>query len=216
VSDVTIQNLPVDALEEAENNPNVMAPADFETLCRAMKEKGNLQPILVRQVAEQRFKVIDGHHRLRAAKACGMVAVASVITVCTDEEEVILRLAMNRLRGEVDLTAAGHIMLELQAAGVGLEEMKLTGFSESEMADLMAAVSQNVDETVKMSIAPRDDYEVDEDVGAVKPLLLEISFGSKADLRKAKKGLKHAAGDSGDMAVGLLRLLDGERTKEVA
>lgn len=215
MTDVTIVNLDVEVLEEAANNPNVMPASDFDLLCRAMKAKGHLQPILVRKLPDARgFRVIDGHHRLKAAKVCEMKQVASVLIECTDAEEPILRLAMNKLRGDVDLTSAGHIMKELQEAGVGLDELLLTGFSANEIEDLVRAVSVNVDTEVSMAL-PASDYEPeDDDTGAAKPLVLEIPFTNLADMKKAKKGLKRAAGKGKDLAVGLLRLLGEEQSKE--
>ncbi len=224
MNDVTIQNLAVDLLQVADSNPNVMPTADFEALCAAVQKKGMIQPILVRKLEGKgataelvgpKYRVIDGHHRLRAAKVAGMEEIASVIYECTDAEEHMLRLAMNKLRGELDLTAAGHIFKELNEAGVELEALLLTGFSESEMKDLISSVSQNIDVDVKMALPAADDYEVERDEGAAKPLVLEIAFESAADLKRAKRGLVRAAGKGKDLAVGLFRLL-GEDVKEVA
>lgn len=216
MTEATIQNIAVDLLQVAENNPNVMPTGDFETLCAAIQQKGMIQPILVRRLPDLQLRVIDGHHRLRAAKVAGMEEIACVIYECSDAEEHVLRLAMNKLRGELDLTAAGHIFKELSESGVKIEELLLTGFSESEMKDLISAVSQNVDVDVKMNLPAADDYEVErEDKGADKPLVLEIAFESAADMKRAKRGLVRAAGKGKDLAVGLFRLL-GEDVKEVA
>jgi ParB/RepB/Spo0J family partition protein len=212
----TIQNLSVDLLQVADANPNVMPTEDFETLCRAIAQKGMIQPILVRRLGPAEYRVIDGHHRLRAAKVAAMEQITCVVYECTDTEEHILRLAMNKLRGELDLTAAGHIFKELNLAGVKLDELLLTGFSESEMNDLIGAVSQNIDVDVKMALSSApDDYDVEKDEGAKKPLVLEIAFESAAQMKRAKRGLLTAAGKGKDLAVGLFRLL-GEDVKEVA
>jgi ParB/RepB/Spo0J family partition protein len=215
MNDVMIQNLSMDLLQIAEDNPNVMPASEFETLCKAIQAKGMIQPILVRTLGAGAYRVIDGHHRLRAAKVAGMDAVACVVYECSDADEVILRLAMNKLRGELDLTAAGRIFKELSETGIDMSELLLSGFTESEMKDLIGAVSQNVDVTVEMNV-PASDYEPERDTaGAVKPLVLEITFETAEQLKRAKRGLKHAAGDSKDLAVGLFRLL-GEDVKEVA
>lgn len=213
MNEVTIQNLSVDLLTVAENNPNVMPTAEFEMLCTAIQQKGMIQPILVRKLDDS-YRVIDGHHRLRAAKVAAMEEISCVIYECTDAEEHILRLAMNKLRGELDLTAAGHIFKELNEAGMKLDEMLLSGFSESEMKDLISSVSQNIDVDVKMALPAEDDYEVEREEKAPK-LVLEIPFASAADLKRARRGLQRAAGKGNDLADGLFRLL-GEEVTEAA
>lgn len=209
MNDILIRNIDVTAIHEAVDNPNAMSPADFALLCRAVQVNGMLQPILLRQLAPASFRVIDGHHRLRACKNADMPTVPAVIIECSDTEETILRLEMGKLHGEFDLTAVGRIIKELQDAGVDAADLELTGYSEQEIADLVGAVSQNVDLDVKMSV-PVTDYEVEEGA-AEKPLVLEIAFSSLVDLKTAKKGLKRAAGKGKDLATGLLRLLGEEQ-----
>lgn len=206
MSNVTIQNIEVGLLEEAPNNPNHMAPADYETLGRLMGRKGFLQPILVRVLDAGTMRVIDGHHRLRAAKALGMPEVACVLTQCTDGEEPLLRIAMNKLRGDLDITSTASILKELAQSGVKMEELTLTGYGESEVADLIGAMSQDIDAAAEMQLPASEDYEVEEDTSR-KPLVLEILFANVEDKKKAKRGLKRAAGKGKDLAVGLLRLL---------
>ena len=206
-----IQNVAVGSIAEAPDNPNHMDKASFDQLCAAMGKKGMLQPILVRSLQEG-YRVVDGHHRLRAAKVLGMESVASVVVHCSDADEKVLRIGMNRLRGELDLTATAAILKELAGAGLGLDELALTGFSEGEVSDLIGAVSQDPEVNVQeVQLPPESDYAV-EDEGSSKPLVLEIEFATAADKKTAVRGLKRAAGKGKDLATGLLKLLVEEST----
>lgn len=210
----TIQNIPSKQLVEAADNPNVMPEGDFKSLVAAINAKGFLQPILVRALSKKEFRVIDGHHRLRASRELKMQEVPCVVAEVDDAGEVILRIAMNKLRGELDLTSTGRILKEFVDDGWALDAFTLTGFSESELTDLLASVSQSVDTPMELEV-PKVDYEVEEDTtGLGKTFELKVVFETREDLKKAKQGLKRAGGKTKDMAVGLLKLLGQEKTKQ--
>ena len=88
---------------------------DMEDLMASMKDIGLLQPITVRAVGE-RYEVVAGHRRLRAAKHLHWPAIESKIVVASDEEVFVMRLAENLSRHDVDpvdeATFIGEIMLE--------------------------------------------------------------------------------------------------------
>lgn len=217
---VLIKNIEVKMIIEARDNPNVMPGHEFKMLVEAMREKGQLQPILVRPMAESAlgasgaYRVIDGHHRLRAARELGMEVVPCVVKETDDAGEVILRIAMNKLRGELDLTGVGRALKELAEAGWETEDLKVTGFTGGEIADLMAAVSQNVDEAMPREMeAPASDYEVEDADPGTKLFELKVQFDSRQDLKKVKSALRRAGGKTKDMALGLLRLLGEEKEK---
>lgn len=226
VPEVVILNLLVGQLETAEHNPNVMDPREFKLLVEAIRTMGFLQPILVRQLEENvypeesRYRVIDGHHRLAAGIEVGMPKVPCVVVQKDEDEEQILRIAMNKLRGELDLTGVGRIMQELTAAGWEKEELKLTGFSMSEITDLLAAVSQPADVHPQNIEVPSDDKDYDPDDtddASSKLFELKVLFDNRDDLKKVKRALRRAGGKTKDMSVGLMKLLAEEsKPKEAA
>lgn len=208
-----VTNISIDSLIEAKNNPNVMTKHEFASLVHAINEEGFLAPILIYPDPDidGKFRIIDGHHRTRAAKHLGMSAVTAVVMDCDPQREVVLRIALNKIRGELDLTDTALALKELRDAGISMDTLALTGFSGAELSDMLRAHSVNVDEVTAAMDVPAPDYEVEEEVA--KPLILELRFFNKEDLKKAKKALKHAAGKGKDMAEGLLRLI-GEDVDE--
>jgi hypothetical protein len=111
---------------------------------------------------------------------------------------------MNRLRGNVDLTLAAGTMTEMLAAGLGMDELAvMTGFTESEVADLTAQPEAPL-------LADAGDV-ADESTVADRPFVLELKFASRSQLVTVKRKLRKAGGTTRDMTLGLLNVL-GEET----
>ncbi len=75
--------------------------AKLEDLKASIKEKGVLQPILVRK-HEHGYEVVAGERRLRAAKAIGLEQVPVIIKNVTDREALVLALVENIQREELN------------------------------------------------------------------------------------------------------------------
>lgn len=73
----------------------------LEDLKASIKEKGVLQPILVRK-QEDGYEVVAGERRLRAAKALGLKEVPVIIKNVTDREALVLALVENIQREELN------------------------------------------------------------------------------------------------------------------
>jgi len=73
----------------------------LDDLKASIKEKGVLQPILVRR-HENGFEVVAGERRLRAAKLLGLEEVPVIIKNVTDREALVLALVENIQREELN------------------------------------------------------------------------------------------------------------------
>jgi len=73
----------------------------LDELKASIKEKGVLQPILVRK-HEDGYEVVAGERRLRAAKAIGLEQVPVIIKNVTDREALVLALVENIQREELN------------------------------------------------------------------------------------------------------------------
>jgi len=67
----------------------------------SIKEKGVLQPILVRK-SENGYEVIAGERRLRAARSLGLAQVPVIVKNVTDREALVLALVENIQREELN------------------------------------------------------------------------------------------------------------------
>lgn len=73
----------------------------LEELKASIREKGVLQPILVRAKGEG-YEVIAGERRLKAARALNMLEVPVIIKDVTDQEALVLALVENIQREELN------------------------------------------------------------------------------------------------------------------
>ena len=73
----------------------------LENLKASIKEKGVLQPILVRQ-KDGAYEVVAGERRLRAAKSLNMEEVPVIVKSVTDQEALVIALVENIQREELN------------------------------------------------------------------------------------------------------------------
>jgi ParB/RepB/Spo0J family partition protein len=205
---MNISRIDLDALEPREKNPNKMTEEQFALLVGAIKRVGMLQPLLVRGPLQGRdrawFEIVDGVHRWKASKEAGLTVVDCVIVDSDEAEAAALQIGMNRIRGELDLRSVAVSLGELRAEGWTPQEMTLTGFELGEIKDLLGTLSTgSPDDLPKGSVAGVGDEK--EPSAAPESYSLEILFGAKKDMQKAKRTLKKLG--AGDLAAGLMALI---------
>ena len=202
---VRLENL---VLVPDEDNPNKMSAERFASLKAFIREGGFLQPILVsRREDNLTYDVVDGKHRVVALRELGLSYVHAVVRRMTADQIRAYRIAMNRLRGDVDLTIAAGAMTEMLATGLGMDELAvMTGFTEPEVADLVAQSEPHI-------LADAGDV-ADEPTVADRPFVLELKFSSRHQLVTVKRKLRKAGGTTRDMALGLLNVLGEEISNE--
>lgn len=195
--------------KDRESNPNKLDEDRYAGLKALMAEKGCLQPLLIRLVGKQ-YWIIDGHNRYWVALELGWDEILCIVFECDDAEAGALSLAMNRLRGDLDMTLSAEVMRDVLIES-GWDSAKLalnTGFSEKEVEALLnqAKTYGEADLGEVGAGTPGDDEPAPVD----KPFVLEVSFASKDELRLVRRKLRKAAGKGGDLGRGLLTVLGEE------
>jgi len=94
--------LPVAALDPNPYQPRQgMEPADLESLKASILEHGVLQPIVVRR-KDDRYQIIAGERRFRAAQGAGLAEVPVIIREASDDDMLELALVENLQREDLD------------------------------------------------------------------------------------------------------------------
>jgi hypothetical protein len=198
--------IPVDLIDEASDNPNRMPAHKYQALKASMK-RGIKQNIVV-QVNGDRFIARDGNHRTRAARELGIPALPAFV-VQDEAEAKALMISMNNTRGEIDLGLAAGVIADLHNnAKWSLDDLAVTGYTQQELNDLLAAVGDPTPDDIiadGLPAAPLEDEREGNRPG--KALLLEIEFDDEEAYRLCKKALKRAGG--GSMAAGLVAMVEG-------
>lgn len=94
------------AIEQIEPNPG-QPRHDFDEealqeLATSIREIGIIQPITLRQVAENRFQIIAGERRWRASQIAGLRAIPAYIRTINDEKVMEMALVENIQREDLN------------------------------------------------------------------------------------------------------------------
>lgn len=98
-----LRNLAVTQLQPGKYQPRTrMDEASLRELADSIKAQGLMQPILVREVGSERYEIIAGERRWRAAQLAGMSAVPAVVKVVPDEAALAMALIENIQREDLN------------------------------------------------------------------------------------------------------------------
>lgn len=193
-------------LVEDKSNPNHMGEEEFSALVENIRVVGFLQPILVKELEDGSYQIVDGHHRSRAAGKAGLTEILAVVWDGTDEMRQALAIGMNKLRGALNLGEVAKIIGELSEAGWTKDEFKITGYTDNEIDDLLKAAQVSTDEDVLDGASPIDPTTSTDEDDSGKTFELTLTFKNANDMQKAKRALKRAA-QGGELGDGLLVVL---------
>ncbi|MDP2652440.1 MAG: ParB/RepB/Spo0J family partition protein [Candidatus Omnitrophota bacterium] len=98
-----VQTIKTEKIKDNPFQPRTSYPQEkLEELVASIKEKGVLQPILVRESSDGNFEVVAGERRLRAARALQLTEVPAVVRNVSDSEALVLALVENIQREELN------------------------------------------------------------------------------------------------------------------
>jgi|CXWL01.1.fsa_nt_gi ParB family chromosome partitioning protein len=115
-------------------------------LVSSIKEKGVLQPILVRKVGTD-YEVIAGERRLKAARILNLESVPVVIKVATDREALVLALIENIQREDLNAIEEAHSFKKL------IDEFN---FSQEDVAKSVGKDRSTVSNLIRLLKLPDD------------------------------------------------------------
>lgn len=102
------RRVPIEFVSPNPNNPRrSFAVEDLEDLTRSVREKGIVQPILVRPqpgqpVSDNRYEIIAGERRWRAAQQAGLHEIPVLIQAVSDKEALELAIVENVQRSDLN------------------------------------------------------------------------------------------------------------------
>ena len=102
-----LKNLPLEYLQRGQYQPRVnMRQDSLEELAASIKSKGIVQPIVARPIAKkddiQRYEIIAGERRWRAAQMAGLAEIPAVIREVPDEDAIAMALIENIQREDLN------------------------------------------------------------------------------------------------------------------
>jgi ParB/RepB/Spo0J family partition protein len=118
-------------ISPAHNSRRYYEPSSLEELTRSIRCHGMLQPLCVRPHGD-RFVLIFGLRRFRAAVAAGLVEVPCMVLPADDQKALLINFSENLQRAALLGTERLRAIERLAANGLGVRELsRRTGFSPS-------------------------------------------------------------------------------------
>jgi len=141
--------LPAESIQEldvAQIDPNPFQPRisfseeSFEELKNSIREKGIIQPILVRPAEDGRYQVVAGERRLRASIEVGIRSIPAYIKeITTDEEMLEIAIIENVQREQLNpIDLAKGYQLLIDECGLTQEDVaKKIGKNRTTVANII-------------------------------------------------------------------------------
>ena len=186
------RELPLDAIEPNPQQPRKsFSGDDAAELAQSIREHGILQPLLVRRVAPDRYQLVAGERRWRAAREAGLTRAPVAVIDAPDRDMLTLALVENLQREDlnpIDQAAAFQYLID---AGLTQAEVaQRVGKSRSAVANAVRLL-QLPDQLRELVIdsrlgegharaliaAPRDDW----------PRLAEAIVGRSLTVRQVEE-----------------------------
>ena len=99
----TINEIPLDQIEPNANQPRSLFDDDkLQELANSIREIGIIQPITLRQTAENRFQIIAGERRWRASQMAGRKTIPAYIRTINDQDVMEMALVENIQREDLN------------------------------------------------------------------------------------------------------------------
>lgn len=83
-------------------------PLKQEELVASIKEHGILQPILVRRIGHERYQLVAGERRFRAAQAAGLAVVPALVKEVEDRQQLEIAIVENLQREDIGVMEAAR------------------------------------------------------------------------------------------------------------
>ena len=147
VQDVrSLRHMPIELIHASPNNPRKhFADADLDDLANSIREKGLLQPIVVRPRADGEYEIVAGERRWRASQRAGIHEVPVLIRELNDGEALEIALIENIQRSDL------NPLEEARAYGLLLEQFSYT---QQQLADSVGKSRSHIANTLRLLTLP--------------------------------------------------------------
>ncbi len=182
----SLNRLPVDLIQRGRYQPRREFDADaLRELADSIAAQGVIQPVVVRPVENDRYELIAGERRWRAAQQAGLDEIPVVIKEVTEEAAMAMGLIENIQREDLNpLEEANALSRLLHEFGLTHQEVaKAVGKSRTTVTNLLRLLELN--EEVKQMVESRRL-----EMGHARALLgLQGEAQTKAANQVVKQGL---------------------------
>ncbi|MBL8791695.1 MAG: ParB/RepB/Spo0J family partition protein [Rhizobiales bacterium] len=147
VADVrSLKHVPIEMIKANPLNPRKhFAEDDLETLAKSLREKGLLQPIVVRPATGGMYEIVAGERRWRAAQRASIHDVPVLIRELDDRETLEIALIENVQRADLN---------PLEEARAYKQLIDQYGYTQQQLADSIGKSRSHIANTLRLQTLP--------------------------------------------------------------
>jgi ParB family transcriptional regulator, chromosome partitioning protein len=142
----SLRHMPIEMLHPSPNNPRKhFSDTDLDDLARSIREKGLLQPLVVRSRPSGEYEIVAGERRWRAAQKAGIHDVPVLIRELSDGEALEIALIENIQRSDL------NPLEEARAYSLLLGQFNYT---QQQLADSVGKSRSHISNTLRLLNLP--------------------------------------------------------------
>lgn len=147
VADVrSLKHVPIEMIRPNPLNPRKhFAEDDLETLAKSLRDKGLLQPIVVRPAGSGTFEIVAGERRWRAAQRAAIHDVPVLIRELDDRETLEIALIENVQRADLN---------PLEEARAYKQLIDQYSYTQQQLADSIGKSRSHIANTLRLQTLP--------------------------------------------------------------
>lgn len=147
VQDVrSLRHIPIDLIQASPNNPRKhFAEEELADLAQSIRDKGLLQPLVVRSLSNGNYEIVAGERRWRAAQRAGVHELPALIRELSDGESLEIALIENIQRSDL------NPLEEARAYGQLLEQFNYT---QQQLAESVGKSRSHISNTMRLLSLP--------------------------------------------------------------
>jgi ParB family chromosome partitioning protein len=140
------RHIPIDLLHANPNNPRKTFREDeIDDLARSLRDKGLLQPLVVRPRGDNEYEIVAGERRWRAAQRAGLHDVPVIIKPLSDGEALEIAIVENIQRADLNAVEEAHGYSQL---------IDTFGYTQQQLADAVGKSRSHIANTLRLLSLP--------------------------------------------------------------
>lgn len=199
---VAVRQVPLIQIGANPDQPRkTFSTSELQDLAASIKEKGVLQPILLRAVKGQahQYEIVAGERRFRASKMAGLAEIPALVKTLTDENAMEIALIENVQRENLNpIEEASAYKNLMEKCGYELADVsRLIGKSESYIRnimrlDVLPASVKSMVEQGEISASHARTIAVAENAEALAHEIVEKKLSVSDTEKKVKDGARNS------------------------
>lgn len=132
------RTVPIEHVSRNPRNPRrTFDPSDLEDLSKSIRQHGIVQPVMVRRAGDDRYEIIAGERRWRAAQMAGLVEIPVIVRDVDDRTALEIAIVENVQRADLNALeeAQGYEQLIAQYGYTQNDLGEVIGKSRSHVAN---------------------------------------------------------------------------------